>query len=57
MSTYLATYLDQIPLGYSIVQMQNAGVYLQTTAITGLRFAMSSGNILSGTIRIYGLAK
>ena len=27
------------------------------TAVTGLRFLMSSGNIASGTIRIYGVAK
>jgi hypothetical protein len=27
------------------------------TAVTALRFAMSSGNIASGTIRIYGIAK
>ena len=43
--------------GYPSEAGQNAGAYLQTTAITGLRFAMSSGNILSGTIRIYGLVK
>lgn len=33
------------------------GTYLQTTAITGLRFIMSSGNITSGVIRIYGIPK
>jgi hypothetical protein len=33
------------------------GRYIQTTVITGLRFIMSSGNIATGTIRIYGIAK
>lgn len=31
------------------------GFYNATTAVTGLRFKMSSGNIASGTIKIYGL--
>lgn len=39
----------------------NAGVgggkYGSTTAVTGVQFLMSSGNIASGTIRVYGLAK
>jgi hypothetical protein len=34
-----------------------AGTYLATTALTGIRFYMSSGNIASGTIRVYGLGK
>lgn len=33
------------------------GIYIPTTAVTALRFLMSSGNITSGTIRIYGVAK
>lgn len=33
------------------------GIYDSTTAVTGLQFLMSSGNITSGTIRCYGLAK
>lgn len=33
------------------------GIYLSATAVNALRFVMSSGNIASGTIRIYGLAK
>ncbi len=34
-----------------------AGVYIQTTALTGFRFFFASGNITSGTIRCYGIAK
>lgn len=34
-----------------------AGTYKQTTAVTGIRFFMSSGNIASGTIRMYGVTK
>ena len=33
------------------------GKYNQTTALTALQFLMSSGNITSGTIRVYGVAK
>lgn len=33
------------------------GRYVSTTAVTGVRFLMSAGNIASGTIRVYGLAK
>lgn len=33
------------------------GVYNQTTATNAISFFMSSGNIASGTIRIYGLSK
>jgi hypothetical protein len=33
------------------------GSYESTTAVTGFRFLFSSGNIASGTIRVYGLAK
>ncbi len=31
--------------------------YASTTAITAIRFLFSSGNIASGTIRVYGIAK
>lgn len=34
-----------------------AGRYLSTTAVDAFQFLMSSGNIASGTIRVYGLAK
>jgi len=33
------------------------GTYLSTTAVNAFRFLFSSGNITSGTIRVYGLAK
>lgn len=33
------------------------GTYRSTTAVTALRFLMSSGNISSGTIRVYGVSK
>lgn len=33
------------------------GEYLVATAVTAVRFYMSSGNITSGTIRVYGVAK
>jgi hypothetical protein len=33
------------------------GLYQSTTAVTGIRFLFSSGNIASGTIRVYGVAK
>jgi len=32
------------------------GVYDSTTAVTGIQFLMSTGNITSGTIRVYGLS-
>ena len=34
-----------------------SGMYLSTTALTAIRFLFSSGNIASGTIRVYGIAK
>jgi hypothetical protein len=37
--------------------MQVGGLYTQTAAINGLRFKMSSGNLASGNIRIYGIVK
>jgi hypothetical protein len=33
------------------------GTYRSTTAVTAIRFLFSSGNIASGTIRCYGIAK
>lgn len=35
----------------------SAGVYAVTTAVNAFRFMFSSGNITSGTIRCYGIAK
>ncbi len=36
---------------------QTTGQYNNTSAVNALRFLFSSGNIASGTIRIYGIAK
>jgi len=33
------------------------GIYLSTTAVNALRFLFSSGNIASGVVRMYGVAK
>ena len=41
--------------GWIVVSV--GGQYLQTTAVNAIRFLFSSGNIASGTIRMYGLAK
>lgn len=41
----------------NFVQVHVAGRYVSTTAVTGVRFLFSSGNIASGTIRVYGLLK
>ncbi len=40
-----------------IVRRDVIALYLSTTAINAIRFSFSSGNIASGTIRIYGVAK
>jgi hypothetical protein len=37
--------------------VHSSGKYAKTTGVNALRFVMSSGNIASGTIRVYGLAK
>jgi lysophospholipid acyltransferase (LPLAT)-like uncharacterized protein len=42
-------------VGYLIRSL--TGIYAQTTAVTGIRFLFSSGNIASGTIRVYGISK
>jgi hypothetical protein len=34
-----------------------AGYYISATAVNAMRFLFSSGNVASGTIRIYGVAK
>jgi hypothetical protein len=36
---------------------QTSGIYLSTTAVDAFQFVFSSGNIASGTIRCYGIAK
>ncbi len=42
--------------GFNLYNSCN-GVYQSTTAVTAFQFLMSSGNIASGTIRVYGIAK
>lgn len=49
-----ASYIDSLG---SYVGVSTFGVYKITTAVNALRFAMSAGNISSGTIRAYGIAK
>jgi hypothetical protein len=41
----------------NFINATTSGLYLSTTAVTGIRFSFSSGNITSGTIRVYGLTK
>jgi hypothetical protein len=38
-------------------EFTGGGLYLSTTAVNAFRFLMSSGNVASGTIRVYGVAK
>ena len=40
------------PLGYD-----SYTVYNNASAVNAVRFLFSSGNITSGTIRVYGIAK
>jgi len=42
-------------LGYSVA-MRGQGINQGASALTGIRFLASSGNIASGTFRLYGLA-
>jgi hypothetical protein len=41
----------------NMVVAEMGGQYDSATAVTAVRFFMSSGNITSGTIRVYGIAK
>lgn len=41
----------------TIVSATGVGVRVATSVVTGVRFLMSSGNITSGTIRMYGVRK
>lgn len=47
------TYLSS---GANLQTVQGGGQYGSTTAITGVRFLMSSGNLASGEIAAYGMA-
>jgi hypothetical protein len=62
-AAYFNVFGDSVSLdtsGTGIANMANTkawGAYKATTAVNALQFLMSSGNIASGTIRIYGIAK
>jgi hypothetical protein len=43
--------------GTAVVPAIGGGLWASTTAITALRIMFSSGNIASGTVRVYGIAK
>lgn len=43
--------------GTTVENLQVAGFYRSTTAVDAFQFLMSSGNIASGIIRVYGIAK
>ena len=44
--------------GYNLVRLTGNGVYIGgTQALTGVRFQMSTGNIASGSFRLYGIRK
>lgn len=48
----------QSPVGTtSLYWWETKGLYLSTTAVNAFQFLFSSGNIASGTIRVYGIAK
>lgn len=49
--------VDDIDSSSNYVAARMAGRYLSTTAVTGVRFLFSSGNIASGSVLVYGLAK
>ena len=40
-----------------VASLSKVGYYKSTTAVNAFRFIMSSGNIASGTIRVYGVSK
>lgn len=54
---FVTAQLTNVDSAGNFVQVHDAGRYSSTTAVTGIRFLMSSGNIASGTIRVYGLTK
>lgn len=53
----ITAHLANVDSSGNFVDVSDAGQYLSTTALTGIQFLMSSGDIASGTIRIYGLEK
>lgn len=50
------TGIDDGTANESVVVM-GSGAYAQTTAVNAFQIIMSSGNITSGTVRVYGIAK
>lgn len=55
---YMRAFCDYFDGDTNVYQRADClGVYGVTTAINAIRFAMSSGNISSGTIRLYGIGK
>lgn len=52
---YRVTYLDNTA---AVLQnLDGTGIYDSATAVNAFQFLMSSGNIASGTIRVYGVGK
>ncbi len=51
------TEVSYFSTGSSLSRIVSAGSYANATAVNAYRFLFSSGNIASGTIRCYGLAK
>lgn len=49
---YHASYIDTQP---ALVQQTGAGIYVSSTAVTAIRFLMSSGNIASGNFKLFGI--
>ena len=41
--------------GGTIFQLRETGIYKNTAAVNALRFILGTGNIASGTVRIYGI--
>jgi hypothetical protein len=39
------------------LQVNGYGAYLNTTAVNAFRVLAGSGNLASGTVRVYGIAK
>jgi hypothetical protein len=51
--------IDTVQVGTAptVVSVRGSGIYAAATAITGLRFLFSSGNVSSGSIRLLGYRK
>lgn len=52
---YHCTYIDGTGSPYQLISQFGSGVYLSSTAVTAVRILMNSGNITSGTFKLYGL--